>query len=114
MKDSSVLYIALLTSAAGIVLLLFAVSVQEPLKVEISEISESYIGKSVEVSGIVVDVKEYKSSILILLENKSSIGVFAMKKSLPQNISTGGVLRVRGVVKEYKGVLEISANEFLV
>ena len=107
-----VLYTALATSIAGLMLLTFVSESLEPPYSAVAEINPGFIGKSVHLRGEVSDLYEFKGgSVLVTLSGgNSSIDIF-----LPYSVSTqiafkpaiNQALDVIGVVEVYKGRLEV-------
>lgn len=109
MEDSTLLRIAVLVSLLGIVVLYLAVVFLKAEEVDMGRIDKEYVGKFVKIRGSSAKIREYENSVVITLENKSTIDVFALKSILPYGLTWGDVISVEGTVKEYKGSIEIYA-----
>ena len=105
-------------SVIGLLLIYISVGRTEIRAAEISDIDNSIVGSYVETTGYVESAKFSDNTIFVKLSDgyKSiDVLIFAdLKKALGDDAQTifakGSVISVRGVVDEYKGVIEIVPN----
>jgi len=100
---------ALLTAFLGIIALVFlSQSLVLPLT-EISEIDSSKLDSFVRIQGKIISVKNYENMALLRIsDGTENITVIARSKL---NISKNDWIDVIGKVVEYKGMLEIEAEQ---
>ena len=111
MKEKTLLKISLIGSLAGI-LLLFIISGK--LKVDekvIAEIDETEFGSSVRISGVVADVKERGSVILINVAQLEQIEVVVFNANITLN--KGDYVEVTGSLGEYEGNMQLIADKIV-
>lgn len=116
--NDKLLYVAIITSISGLVLLTYAGSILEPGLVEIGGIDNGYLYKNVHVHGEVSDLKKFKSgSIILTVKDKTGgINVFIdykyAEKLNAENIGKGKTVDVTGTVELYEDELEIKLNDY--
>jgi len=112
-NDRLVRKISVLVSVIGIASLLFLVLIEEPLKISVSEIDDSFLDKRVVSEGIAKERYFAKNTLFFSLFDEGSIKVVYFSPSIKTigTIRENVKLRVKGVVKSYKGQLEIVAEE---
>ncbi len=117
MKDRSpVLFFCL--AVAGLALIYTAAGNVEPETLKISFLDGSMVGEYVEITGYVESADFTGKNIVVKLsdgDKYTTVVVFEdLKNSLGGSayslFSTGSVVSVKGVVDEYKGLLEIIPN----
>jgi DNA/RNA endonuclease YhcR with UshA esterase domain len=112
--SDKVLYIALVVSVFGLLILAFASEVLEPPITRISGIGSGSVGKQVHVQGSVSKVTKFKggSSLLVLSDKSGSITVYldySITKARP-DVLKASVIDVIGEIDEYEGSLEIKPS----
>jgi DNA/RNA endonuclease YhcR with UshA esterase domain len=112
--SDKVLYIALVVSVLGLLILAFASEVLEPPVTLISGIGTGSVGKQVHVTGSVSKVTKFKggSSLLVLSDDTGSITVYldySITKARP-DVLNASVIDVIGEIDEYEGSLEIKPS----
>jgi DNA/RNA endonuclease YhcR with UshA esterase domain len=116
--NDKLLYVAIITSISGLMLLTYAGSVLEPGLVEIGGIDNGYLYKNVHVRGEVTDLKKFNTgSILLTISDKTgSISVFIYctdaEKLNIGDVSEGKRVDVTGTVELYEDELEIKLNDY--
>lgn len=112
-NDFLVKKISLLVSLAGIILLLFLVFMEEPLEISPGEIDESWISKKVISQGMVGKRFFAKNTLFFSLGEGDGLRVVVFSPTIRElvEIRDNELVKVRGVVKKYKGQLEIIAEE---
>ena len=106
-----IIYVALVISVLGLVLLTYVSMVYDPPVSRIGSIDTGSVGKSLHVRGKVSGVHEFKggSMVLTLDDGSGKLQVYAsysVAKALP-GLLKAKELDVVGVVDEYDGILEI-------
>ena len=110
MKDSGLLKIALIWTLIGIFILIAVAIFTEPPELTISELSQ-HMGKNIVVRGFVEDASyKEKVSFIDLADETGTIPVVIFEK-LDKRVYAGDQIAVRGRVAEYKGELEVIAEE---
>lgn len=107
--------VCLASSILGIALIYFAALNASPIKVSISEIDKSLVGKSVTVKGIISYVRFHQDGhiFLTIADNKTKIQVplfssFVSSAGIDvSKIKVGASVVVSGTVDMYKGKLQI-------
>jgi DNA/RNA endonuclease YhcR with UshA esterase domain len=112
--SDKVLYIALVVSVLGLLILAFASEVLEPPITRISGIGSGSVGKQVHVAGSVSKVTKFKggSSLLVISDKSGSITVYldySITKARP-DVLNASVIDVIGEIDEYEGSLEIKPS----
>lgn len=113
MRKNQILFVSLLISFLGLFLLFFLIKEREPSRVSISEISDELVGKFIETKGWVRGIYVKNGNIFLSLCEEKCITVVIFSKSAnelktnPYIIKKGDKLVVRGVVKRYRGEMEI-------
>jgi len=116
--NDKLLYVAIITSISGLMLLTYAGSVLEPRLVEIGGIDNGYLYKNVHVRGEVTDLNKFNTgSILLTISDKTgSISVFIYCKDAEKlnigDVSKGKQVDVTGTVELYEDELEIKLNDY--
>ena len=110
MKDSGLLKIALLWSLVGIFILLIVAVYTEPPELTISELGQ-HMGENIVVRGF-VESASYKETVsFIELSDESGEIQVVIFEELEQKVYNKDQITVRGRVSEYKGELEVIAEE---
>lgn len=114
--SEKITYLALATSIVGLIILTFVLGGLKPALSQVSVISQSDIGKSVHVQGLVEDVHVFDggSAVLTVSEGEASIAVYLpYDVSQATNASSLRSLRVDviGTVNVYKGELELVVED---
>lgn len=115
--NNGILYIAIITSIAGLILLTYGANVLEPGVIEISKLNmeyENYLYKNVHIRGEIIDLKNLKGNLLLTIDDKTeNINVFlpgnAAKKT---EFSKGDFVDVVGTLEIYNDDLEIVVNDY--
>jgi len=90
-------------------LILFA-NIIEPKQIPISNITQEYLNKEIQIQGKILTTTEYDNfQILILKENSSTIKI---KIQHPIN-TTNNNLIIKGKVIQYNNELQIQANKII-
>lgn len=112
MEDKTLIKICLAWSCIGILILIGFALFTEPKPVKISELNEK-IGKTIIIQGEVLKASyKEKASFLDVADGSGNISVVLFAKPENKTIQ-GDVVQVKGIVKLYKGDLEIVADEVL-
>lgn len=104
----SLIKLAFLTAILGISLLLFLSNSLEPAVMKISDINDNMLKQYVKINGNITSFKTYENLAVFSLEDESGnipVVIYNLKGNL-----TGSV-EVIGMVKEYKGKLEVEASK---
>ena len=110
MKDRTFIKLALAWSMAGIFLLILVANFTAPPEVNLIDL-ESNIGKKVVVEGE-VDSTSYKEKVSFIdLQDNTGKTTIVVFEDLPNKVYKKDKIRVEGEVSEYKGQLEIIADE---
>lgn len=114
--SEKITYLALATSIVGLIILTFVLGGLKPALSQVSVISQSDIGKSVHVQGLVEDVHIFDggSAVLTVSEGDDSISVYLpYDVSQATNASSLKSIRVDviGTVNVYKGKLELVVED---
>lgn len=110
MKDSALLKIALIWSLIGIFVLIAVALFTEPPELAISDL-EQHMGKNIVVRGFVESASyKEKVSFIELADESGEIQVVIFEQ-VEKKVYTGDQIAVRGRVAEYKGELEVIAEE---
>ncbi len=104
MEERDLRNIAVFVSIAGVALLFLVSSYFEPAKKPVYAIGSSLAGSYVETSGVVAGVKSAGGVKIMELWNLSTITVPLFFDANPK---VGDGAKVRGVVKNYKGTVEL-------
>ncbi len=112
-NDFLVKKVSLLVSLAGIILLLFLVFMEEPLEISPGEIDESWLNKRVISEGVIGGRFFSKDTLFFSLGGEGGLKVVVFSPTVRElgEIRDNELVKVRGVVKKYKGQLEIIAEE---
>lgn len=114
---NKILYLALITSIAGLMLLTYAANILEPDIIEISKIDNNYLYKNVHVNGEIVALNKFKGGNILLIvgDETGTIDVFLeypLAKKLNLNFQDGEKVDVIGTVNDYNGNLQINVNDY--
>ena len=109
LDDKRLRQIALALAAIGLITLFLLSELSKPVEVKIAEIDLSFIGKRVSAKGIVKWKYFTKNTLLFELAdgNKIKAVLFSPSSEELSAIKKNSVIVVEGVVKKYKGSLEI-------
>ena len=112
--SDKVLYIALVVSVLGLLILAYASEILEPPISKISGIGSNSVSKQVHVRGSVSKVTKFKggSSSLIMSDDTGSISVYleySVSQARPDALNAS-VIDVIGELDEYAGSLEIKPS----
>lgn len=113
MKDNNIIKLCLLFSVIGLVSLFLITQFEEVENIPIGKIDESHMGQMVKVNGEVTDKYVSKDGHLFfdLTENGNNIKIVLFNNKLndlglkPEEIK--GKIEIIGIVKKYKGEMEI-------
>lgn len=110
MDEKNLLKVALICSIIGIFIIFVFANRLEPSLINISEISSSLVDQSVKVQGKIVSIKNSPSVLIFdVKDDTGSVKVVVFdKKNL--DLNKNQLVEVLGVVKEYKGSLEVEAK----
>tara|TARA_Y100000310_G_C20218170_1_gene594517 strand:+ start:86 stop:448 length:363 start_codon:yes stop_codon:yes gene_type:complete len=97
----------------GTVGLLIWSLVTAPMEIQIEDISKQHIGRKVEVSGLVNKIHSGQKFVRFLLQQQGNIPIVIFDPDLQARVllEKKRLVRVSGTVTEYKGNLEIIAEE---
>lgn len=110
MLDSTLIKFGLITSLAGIYILLTFTEIQAEKKY-INEITEKQIDKRIKIFGYVDNVKYTdKTSIIKVRDLTGRMNIISFKKISPKK---GSLLQIEGKVAKYNNELEILANNII-
>lgn len=114
MQEKSLLKVALLCSLIGIFLILIISEKLNLPELDISSINESHLEKYVRIKGEITR-KSDASSLLILnvQDSTGNITVIAFKED-EMLLNKGDFVEIDGIVKKYRGQLEIDAKRIKV
>lgn len=111
MKDKNLLRISILTSIIGLISLFFITSFTQAQTIRISDIDDSYIGKTVSVQGEITSIFNAKGHYFISLKDGQTIKVVIFSNNADKlnvhSLEKGDKIDVLGKVDKYKGELEI-------
>lgn len=110
MKDPGLLKIALIWSLIGIFILIAVALFTEPPELIISELGQ-HMGKNIVVRGVVEDASYKETVSFIELADESGQITIVIFGQLEKRVYEGDQIAVRGRVAEYKGELEVIAEE---
>lgn len=102
--------ISLATALIGLFSLIILSQFIEPQVIEISSINENMIEQQVMIHGNITSIKNFDNMKLLIvqsLQDDSKITVVIFKNVDIEK----GVAQIKGKVKEYRGGIEIEANE---
>ncbi|MFO7872175.1 MAG: hypothetical protein R6U26_00860 [Candidatus Undinarchaeales archaeon] len=108
MEGDTILIISVFGSLIGIFILYFGVSLIEPELVALNKIDSEHIDEYVKIEGRVESIRKFGDSVLIQFET-TDIVVFTPEE-FASEVYTGAFISVKGIVKEYKGELEVVPN----
>lgn len=112
MEEKTLLRIAIVCTLVGTLLLLLLTDKPTATGYPIKDLNRSIIGSKVKVSGLVEDVNVIKG--VMLLEINDETGSIAVAIFNDEDIYAGNYVEVIGNIKEYKGKLEVEAEEVTV
>lgn len=111
MDEKNLLKVALICSIIGIFIIFIFADNLEPSLINISEISSSLIDQSVTVQGKIVSIKSSPSILIFdVKDDTGSIKVVAFDEK-NSDLNKDQLVEILGIVKEYKGFLEIEARK---
>ncbi|MCX8158301.1 MAG: OB-fold nucleic acid binding domain-containing protein [Candidatus Diapherotrites archaeon] len=113
-SDYKIRKIALLFSIFGILFLIhFFEGNNITTELRISDINKNFIDKKISVKGIVSWAKLSKGILFFELQDKGNIYCLIFYPTVDEIslVKKGNSLKIKGVVKEYKGNLEIIVEE---
>lgn len=113
MNEKTLTKIALICSLIGILLLLLIAERQDVSASSINKISNQSINQEIKIKGTISTLKETPAvTITQVKDTTGSITVIMFRK---ENITLqkGDLVEVQGIVKEFKGKLEIEAKRVL-
>lgn len=112
MKEETLAKIAVVLSATGIVTILLLEAAFSPEETEIAKISETSVGKSIKIKGI-VEWKQQKQGITLFQINDGTkiFCYFIGQKELSEKIRPGLYVVVEGRVEKNGEELEIIARK---
>ena len=110
MRDKTFIKIALGWSILGLFLLILIAAFTAPPQVSVIEL-ESNMGKTVAAQGV-IDSTSYKEKVAFIdLRDGTGKITVVVFEDLPNKVYKNDEIRVKGKVSEYKGQLEIIADE---
>lgn len=114
MAADRILYLALVISIIGLLILAYVSDVLEPPLVSIKDIGMESLGKNVHVRGNITKLREFKggSMSLLLKDDTAQISVYlpysvAVEKNSTAPLKKGDVVDVIGVVEVYRNEIEV-------
>ena len=114
MDDKTLLRLSVVIAVAGLVSLIAAAQLAEPMKIPISKIDENLIGRGIEVNGTVESISVKDGNIFIrITDGSNGIDVVMFKQDANDDayaIKEGDSIVVMGKVNFYRNSLEIVAN----
>jgi len=110
MKEKTLLKIALIGSLLGILILFIISNKLEVNERIISEIDESYIGSNVRINGVVLDVQNKGSIVLIDIAQLEEMHVVVFDNV---SLAKGDYVEITGKIEEYEGEMELIADKII-
>lgn len=111
-KFEILFYVSAILSIIGVLILAYVSPLINPPLISIKEISYADIEKKVHVEGTIKDIKKFKDKSTALLFYNTTTKIYIPKSiSVQMNFEKGERIRALGVVKIYKGGLEIIVND---
>lgn len=111
MNETQLLRICLGVAALGIISLFFLAETMEAKELGISEITPSFIGQTVSVTGTVSKISVYSGMTFIILEESGNSFPVVFFQEL-DDIFVDEKISVFGKVQEYKGSLQIVGERY--
>jgi len=110
------LYVALVLSVAGLVLLVFVSHYVEPPYIKVGGLDSGMLEKNVHLKGVVSGVHEFKGGSLLmnLSEDGSTVDVYlpySVSVGLNKSSVDGSKVDVTGVIQLYQGRLEVVVSK---
>lgn len=111
MDDRQLFRFALCIALLGIIALYVVAEGIEIDTVNIDDITDEFLGKTVTISGTIQKITVLEKMTLITVAQQESLGTMLVVVFDPvSDLSQGDFITVSGAVKEYKGQLEIVAD----
>jgi aspartyl/asparaginyl-tRNA synthetase len=113
-NDCFLARISFILCFTGIFLILILSSLNEPKKIDLSEVSSERIGERVLLKGFVKSSFLIKGVLIFWLEgkeNKVKAVIFSPTKKELDSLRKGALVEVIGVIKKYRGELEIEVEK---
>jgi RecJ-like exonuclease len=111
MKEKTLLKIAIISSLIGILILLYISEHIEIKEFKISEITRDKLDERVKIKGDIIAIKETPGLYILTLKDKTSSIPIVIFKEEPLSLEHGMLIEIQGIVIEYKGIIEIQAEE---
>lgn len=111
MKEKTLLKISLISSLMGILLLLIISNKLEVNEKIISNIDETDIGSNLRISGVITNVKNIGSVMLIDIAQLEKMKVVVFNSNITLN--KGDYVEITGKIEEYKGSTELIADKIV-
>lgn len=109
MKENALMKIAVICSFVGLIILFVISENTELLEVSVAGIDESDIFKDVKIKGEVIRVRENSGTLFMDIGEIKTISVVVFDNE--NDVDEGDYVIIEGEVREYKGRLEIIAND---
>lgn len=111
MDDRQLFRFALCIALLGIIALYVVAEGIEIDTVNIDDITDEFLGKTVTISGTIQKITVLEKMTLITVAQQESLGTMLVVVFDPvSDLSQGDFITVSGAVKEYKGQLEVVAD----
>ena len=114
MNERQIVLIALMLSVLGIAILVFSARSVQPERVRIGALGEEMVGRYVEMWGVVGSASAREGNVFLSVCAEECVDVVIFEKDAramgypnPYLLKKGDQVVVRGIVKSYKGKIEI-------
>jgi len=105
------LKISLSASLIGILILLIISTNFQPKQINIKDINNNLINKKIQVTGEIINIKNYKDSNFQILILKDRTGQISITLNKILNLKKNQNIVVIGTVNQYQGNLQIQADK---
>ena len=116
--NDKILYLGVITSFLGLMLLTYASHTLEPELIDIGAVNTKYLEKNVHIQGDITTVQYFKGgSVLLVLDDQTGQIDIYLPRNLAEDINKkwlveGQLVEVIGTVKLYKGRLEVEPESY--
>lgn len=113
MKTENLLKISFVVMLIGILTIIILSNYAEPSLTKIQNINEMMIDEWVKINGTIIDLTNYNSTSIFLLEDNTAT-IKVVQYNAYSDIHRGMSVEIIGKVIEYKNELEIEASKIIV
>ena len=110
MQEKALLKIAMVCSLIGIFIILVIVERLEISESNISSINKNDLDEKVKIKGYINFVRETPGLLILNIQDDTGNITAIVFKEDNMNLNKGDLIEIYGLVKEYKGNLEIEAD----